>query len=133
MITHSFFFQRLEDELSKKREELRDLLLMPAAASKKVLPAPAVDVRRNEAPLVKSGNAAVERGDIKTVAAAAGPSSSSAAAGGPAACPSPLNLSAESGIDNAERSSSVDSALSKVRQIDTGYTGLIMMIIIIFH
>ena len=113
MITPSFFFQRLEDELSKKREELRDLLLMPAA-SKKLLPAPAVDVRRNEAPLVKSGNAAVERGDVKTVAAA-GPSSSSAAAGGPAACPSPLNLSAESGIDNAERSSSVDSALSKVR------------------
>ena len=29
--------------------------------------------------------------------------------------PSPLNLSAESGIDNAERASSVDSMLSKVR------------------
>ena len=103
-------FQRLEDELSKKREELRDLLLMPA--SKKLLPGPApVDVRRKEAPLVKCSNA-LERGD-KT-AAAAGPSSGSSV---PAACPSPLNLSAESGIDNAERSSSVDSALSKVRPV----------------
>ena len=103
-------FQRLEDELSKKREELRDLLLMPAAP-KKVLPGP-VDVRRKEAPLVKCSNA-LERGD-KT-AAAAGPSSGPSSV--PAACPSPLNLSAESGIDNAERSSSVDSALSKVRPI----------------
>ena len=88
---------------------MRDLLLMPAA-SKKVLTGP-VDVRRKEAPLVKCSNA-LERGD-KT-AAAAGPSSGSSV---PAACPSPLNLSAESGIDNAERSSSVDSALSKVRPV----------------
>ena len=96
--------QRLEDELSKKREELRDLLLMPA--SKKALPsaAAAADVRRKEAPTAKGD-------EEDAAAAAAGPSSSV----GAAVCPSPLNLSAESGIDNAERSSSVDSALSKVR------------------
>ena len=94
--------QRLEDELSKKREELRDLLLMPA--SKKALPSAATDVRRKEAPPPKGD-------EEDAAAAAAGPSSSV----GAAVCPSPLNLSAESGIDNAERSSSVDSALSKVR------------------
>ena len=73
--------------------------------SKKVLPV--VDLRRKEAP--------AERED-KTAAGPSGPSGPSSSAGPtPAACPSPLNLSAESGIDNAERSSSVDSALSKVR------------------
>ena len=74
--------------------------------SKKVLPVamPVVDLRRKEAP--------AERED-KTAAGPSGPSSSAGPT--PAACPSPLNLSAESGIDNAERSSSVDSALSKVR------------------
>ena len=101
-------FQRLEDELSKKREELRDLLLLPTAPKKASSVSGAEAPRKDTAPpLIKGGS---ER------SAAAG-SSSSASAPAAAACPSPLNLSAESGIDNAERSSSVDSALSKVREI----------------
>jgi hypothetical protein len=58
-----------------------------------------------------------ENNDDEDEAAKKAETVAAASTAGNAPCPSPLNLSAESGFDNVERSSSVDSALSKVYTI----------------
>ena len=100
-------------ELDKKREELRDYLIL---SSNKQIGNPNLRMQSSEAfgnPDTTLVNGHIEESPNKNARVPTEPSSPISRV---ATNPSPMNLSGESGIDNRERSSSVDSALSKVSE-----------------